>query len=100
MSENPSEEDIKNAKATSERLSAIIQMGFHTNHSIPPMPPFPAIPLSNLKSLVEGSEALVHQVIVYCKQLKRHAEAKGLEAGPLVSSLASLDVREIALTFK
>lgn len=99
MSETPTEDDVKNAKKTSDLLSGVIQIGFNTNHEIPPMPPYPAIPLKNLESLTEKSESLCQQVIVYCKQLKRHAESKGLEVGPLVTGLASIDIREVAVTY-
>jgi hypothetical protein len=92
LGSQPTEDDVKNAKRTSELLSGLIDMGFHVNHNVLPMPPWPAIPMMNLQKLISDSEALVMQLVTYCKQLKAHGQSKGIEAGPLVTRLAELDV--------
>lgn len=99
MSSEPSEEDVKLSHQTADAISGIIQMGFDINHNIPPMPPYPAIPIKKLTKLIEDSEAFMFQVINTAKQLKRHAEKKGIELGPLVSALASIDVPEVRLKY-
>ncbi|MDH5691164.1 MAG: hypothetical protein OEY81_07045 [Candidatus Bathyarchaeota archaeon] len=88
----PTEKDIRMAHETANRLSSVIQMSFDVNMKIPPMPPYPAIPKKNLQELIEHSEGLVHQVIVFAKQLVRHGQTKELEVGPLVAGLAAVDV--------
>lgn len=89
--EGPSDKDVQLAHETANTLSSLIQTAFDVNHNIPPMPPWPAIPKSSLEGLIKDSEMLLHQAIVYAKQLKKHAELKELEAGPLVAGIASIE---------
>ena len=88
----PTDKDVRMAHETANRLSSVIQMCFDVNSNIPPMPPYPAIPKKSLQELIMASEGLMHQVIVYAKQLVRHAEKKELEVGPLVAGLATIEV--------
>ena len=88
----PTDKDVRMAHETANRLSSIIQMAFDVNSNIPPMPPYPAIPKQKLQDLITSSEALMHQVIVFAKQLVRHGEKKELDVGPLVAGLATIEV--------
>lgn len=100
MSTAPTEEDIKLAKETADVLSSFIQMGFWVNQAIPPMPPYPAIPKKDLTELMERGDKLMHQAIMVAKKFKKHADKKGIEAGPLIYGLASIDIPEVRIHFE
>lgn len=99
MSTEPSEKDAKLATATHESISGLIETAFYVNRAIPPMPPYPAIPLKRLKEVIARAETLMQMSISCAKALKKHAEAKGIDPGPLVGMLATLDVSEVRLHY-
>ncbi|MFQ6064216.1 MAG: hypothetical protein ACE5L6_01955 [Candidatus Bathyarchaeia archaeon] len=99
MSTEPTDEDVKLSHNTADVISSLIQVGFAVNRKIPPMPPYPAIPLKSLQETIQAAESLMHQAIIVAKQLSRHAEKKGLEVGPLVGSLATIEVPEVRIHF-
>jgi len=100
MSSEPTEKDVKMAHETADVISSLIQIAFDVNRNIPPMPPFPAIPLKNLRALISDAEMLMHQAIMVAKQLRKHGEMKGIDVGPLVSALSTIEIPEVRIHFE